>query len=128
MFSNFRRNFYIVLVLFLILLFTDTGLENSARLWFLNTFGLDAGGAISVTDYLTTFQHFISGIVNNLSSEVTQNSLGTTGIMSVVWMILGWVMSLLKIIVTNTLFFFVAIIVLVYFILTSRLFRNKYDY
>jgi hypothetical protein len=128
MFRNYRRNFFIALMVIVFLLVTDTSVEQSARQMFLSTFGLDIGGNVGLFGTLDSFRLTALQLFNNLYASVTLSLQASTGFMYMLWYALRLGLSLLQVVAANFYLFYLAVAVLVYFILTSRLFKNSYDY
>lgn len=128
MFTNYRRNFLIALLIIILLLATDTSAEQSARQFFLTTFGLDVGGEMSVLSMLDAVRMGTLHQFNSLFNYSLIQSAGATGVVYMFWYVVKFIASLLQMIAGNVYLFYVALAVLVYFVLTSRLFRNRYDY
>lgn len=110
------------------LLVTDTSVEQSARQMFLSTFGLDIGGNVGLFGTLDSFRLTALQLFNNLYASVTLSLQASTGFMYMLWYALRLGLSLLQVVAANFYLFYLAVAVLVYFILTSRLFKNSYDY
>lgn len=128
MLTNYRRNFFIALLIIIFLLATDTSAEQSARQFFLTTFGLDVGGEMGLLGTLDAVRMGALHQFDALFNYTLIQSAGATGMMYMFWYMVKLVVSLLQTIAGNLYLFYVALAVLIYFILTSRLFRNRYDY
>lgn len=128
MFTNYRRNFFIALAIIIFLLATDTSVEQSARQFFLTTFGLDVGGDMSVVGTLDALRTSVLHQLNDLFNYILLQSTNSTGIIYMFWYVVRFLVSVLQTIASNLYLFYVALAALVYFVLTSRLFKNHYDY
>ena len=128
MLTNYRRNFFIALIVIVFLLATDTSAEQGARRFFLTSFGLDVGGDVSIVGLLDTLRMTASGQINSLSRYVISEAEGATGIVYMIWYSAKLVISVLQTIASNLYLFYAVLTALIYFMLTSRLFKNHYDY
>lgn len=133
MFSNYKRNFFISLVIILFLIITDSSLERTLQQSIYSLLGINAeagvlGSQTSLVGWLDSLRLLSYGWVLDLENYLSSSLASTTGIMSTVYSILGIVIYLLKLLVGNLYAFYAFLAVGVYLLLTSRLFRNHYNY
>lgn len=112
---------------------TDSSLERTLQQSIYGLLGINAeagvlGSQTSLVGWLDSLRLLSYGWVLDLENYLSSSSADATGIMSTVYSILSIVVYLLKLLVGNLYAFYAFLAVGVYLLLTSRLFRNHYNY
>ncbi len=129
----------ITLLLFILLGFfvlTDTGFEKSlkTRLWSFWGTTVSESSEIGSTAPTSVMDAIESGRISFVDFVASQNGsilekLKTTqGPISVALYILSIVLQLIRFLSSFVIIFYPIVLIILYFIFTSRLFKNKYDY
>lgn len=130
---DYKRFSFILLLLIVFLIATDTSLEKQARKSSLSFFNivLDESSTVSETapssvlDTLETGRMSAYNYLNKQDDKMDLNSRTTSGVLSIAYLIAYYVILFLKFICNYVITFYPFIIFLLYAFLTSRIFRRE---
>jgi hypothetical protein len=136
MYDNYKRISFLLGLISLSLIATDSNVEKTLQKSLLSLFNIGMAesselSATAPTSLLNIFENVRNGLIDNISEGmnflVNMQASNESPVSTLYW-ILGLFLTLFKFLVSYIFIFYPLIILIFYFLFTSRLFRSRYDY